>query len=131
MGHFLATIEGNRGEASRIGTKGSGIAATVNGWDCGISVSGICNGDTGQDEFEVTLTSGSGYGRSRHIGTFIKEDIEKLEEAGANRIDRTQIEPRELLDDEQPEGYMESDNDFVLHNIGVCVEFLEGNKGGN
>ena len=52
----------------------------INGWDCGISVSGICNGDTGQDESEVTLTSGSGYGRSRHIGTFTKEDIEHIEQ---------------------------------------------------
>jgi len=75
MGHFRATIEGNRGKASRLGTKSSGIAATVNGWDCGITVRAYHNRTTDRDEFDVTLTSGSGHGPSKHLGIFTKYDI--------------------------------------------------------
>lgn len=35
------------------------------------------------------------------------------------------IYPRRPYDDEKPDGYMESDNDFVLNNIGAAVELLE------
>ena len=28
-------------------------------------------------------------------------------------------------DDDQPDGYMESDKDFVLNNIELCVKILE------
>ena len=35
------------------------------------------------------------------------------------------IEPREPLDDEYPEGYMESDKDFIMHNIDAAVWLLE------
>lgn len=33
--------------------------------------------------------------------------------------------PRRPLDDNDPEGYMESDKDFVLNNIRWCVDQLE------
>ncbi len=35
------------------------------------------------------------------------------------------FKPREPLDDDFPEGYMQSDKDFVNCNIGICVQFLE------
>ncbi len=35
------------------------------------------------------------------------------------------VEPRELFDDEYPEGYMESDNDFIRHNVEAAVWLLE------
>lgn len=38
---------------------------------------------------------------------------------------RTAIIPREPLDDDNPDGYMESDRDFVVKNIDVAVELLE------
>ena len=35
------------------------------------------------------------------------------------------VKKRRLLDDDFPEGYMESDKDFVLNNCQLCVEMLE------
>lgn len=35
------------------------------------------------------------------------------------------VKPRELYDDEYPDGYMESDNSFVLNNCELCVKLLE------
>ena len=32
---------------------------------------------------------------------------------------------RRPLDDDQPDGYMESDRDFVNNNIELCVKILE------
>jgi hypothetical protein len=36
------------------------------------------------------------------------------------------FKPRRLLDDDNPNGYMESDLDYVLNNWGLVMEFLEG-----
>ena len=38
MAQFKATIKGTRGEASRLGSKVSGMSAKVNGWYSGINV---------------------------------------------------------------------------------------------
>jgi hypothetical protein len=35
------------------------------------------------------------------------------------------IYPRRPYDDEKPDGYMESDKDFVLNNLDAAVELLE------
>lgn len=37
----------------------------------------------------------------------------------------TAIIPRAPLDDDNPDGYMESDRDFVMKNIDAAVELLE------
>jgi len=36
-----------------------------------------------------------------------------------------EIHPRRPLDDDNPDGYLESDQDFVLNNLEVAVELLE------
>lgn len=38
------------------------------------------------------------------------------------------INSRRPLDDEQPDGYLESDNDFVNNNMEAAVWFLENHK---
>jgi alpha-D-ribose 1-methylphosphonate 5-phosphate C-P lyase len=38
MAQFYASIQGNHGPATRVGTKESGILAQVTGWDVGISI---------------------------------------------------------------------------------------------
>ena len=38
MAHFYATVQGNRGETSRTGSKNSGITAKAYGWDLGGTV---------------------------------------------------------------------------------------------
>lgn len=59
MAHFRATIQGNRGVASRLGSEGSGITAVINGWDSGIIVEGWYDKKLGIDVFCVTKTGGS------------------------------------------------------------------------
>ena len=38
MAHFYGTVQGNKGETSRIGSKNSGITAKAYGWDLGGTV---------------------------------------------------------------------------------------------
>jgi len=57
MAQFRATIKGQRGEVSRLGSKASGIQARVNGWDVGILVN--ANHIDGQDTMELYSTGGS------------------------------------------------------------------------
>jgi hypothetical protein len=38
---------------------------------------------------------------------------------------RQRIIPRRPYDDEQPDGYLEGDRDFLLNNVDVAVELLE------
>jgi len=38
----------------------------------------------------------------------------------------TSFKPRRLLADEEPEGYFESDDDFIKNNQDLVIEFLEG-----
>ena len=69
MAHFRATIRGNRGMASRLGTKSSGIEAYVDGWKVGVRVC-IYNQD-GRDHIVIYRTKGSedcsAYGQIAHI----------------------------------------------------------------
>jgi len=68
MAHFYAEIQGNRGEATRMGTKDSGMRAHIRGWNVGVKVYCTYNEETGEDEIEVYKTSGSnGYGHSELI----------------------------------------------------------------
>lgn len=70
MAHFYASIKGSRGEATRIGTKNSGIQGHIRGWNIGAKVH--CSVDkNGDDTVDIYLTSGSsGHKMSKHIGTF-------------------------------------------------------------
>lgn len=78
MAHFRATIQGNRGPASRCGQKHTGIHADINGWRLGIHVDGYYDADMGRDVFEVWKTTGSA---SRHfrklIGKFSQPPTER------------------------------------------------------
>ena len=59
MANFRGTVQGNREETSRLGTKDSGMRATVNGWKSGIRIRAYFDRNTGTDVFEVYLTRGS------------------------------------------------------------------------
>jgi hypothetical protein len=73
MAQFRATIRGRRGEASRLGSKSSGITAHINGWNAGVSV--YAAHEDGRDRFEIWLTSGSnGHRASRALGTLVQTD---------------------------------------------------------
>lgn len=57
MSHFYGSMTGGRGEVTRTGTKNSGMAVHVRGWDMGIFVDLIH--ENGVDKAVVYRTSGS------------------------------------------------------------------------
>lgn len=69
MARFYADIQGNRGEATRMGTTASGIEGHIRGWHIGFKV--VCRAidDPGLeiDECVVYETAGSGYGSGKEI----------------------------------------------------------------
>ena len=76
MAQFRGVLQGNRGEASRLGHKETGLVAMVNGWSGGVRVS--AQHINGEDTFDVYATGGSSYndgdgyiGRVTHDGKWI------------------------------------------------------------
>jgi hypothetical protein len=61
MAQFRGTIKGNRGQASRLGTKATGLSVTANGWNIGVDANLYHNMENGKDELEVFLTGGSNH----------------------------------------------------------------------
>ena len=76
MSHFYASIQGNRGEATRQGSKDSGIYGHVRGWDVGAQVTCYVDGE-GRDRVSVRLTGGSnGAVAGKCLGEYYCEDRE-------------------------------------------------------
>ena len=71
MAQFYASIQGNRGEASRMGSKNSGIEGHIRGWNIGARVVCFVDKKTGKDTVRVFKTAGSsGFGDSSLIAEF-------------------------------------------------------------
>jgi len=76
MAHFYGEIQGNRGEATRMGTKDSGFRGHIRGWHVGGSVNCHYNESKDRDEVSIYATKGSsGYGGSEHLADVIETDI--------------------------------------------------------
>lgn len=78
MATFYSSIKGSRGEATRCGTRNSGIRASVQSWNGSIT-SELSYND--KDELMVTIrtsTGSSSYGSQIFYGTF-EEFINKLQ----------------------------------------------------
>jgi len=58
MAQFIGKVQGNKGEATRLGTKTSGITVECNGWNSGVKVIGRVD-ENGNDVFTIVITSGS------------------------------------------------------------------------
>ena len=65
MAQFYAEIQGNRGEATRMGTKGSGIRGHIRGWHVGAAV--YVYHEDGQDIVRVYKTGGSAGSSAREL----------------------------------------------------------------
>ena len=77
MAQFYADIQGNRGMATRMGTKKSGLDGHIRGWYIGARVFMRFNEETKEDEVTVDLTNGSsGCHSSKRLGVFTVKDIE-------------------------------------------------------
>ena len=57
MARFYASIQGNRGEATRMGTKTSGIGGHIRGWNVGARIE--IRHVAGKDVVQVYRTGGS------------------------------------------------------------------------
>jgi len=57
MSHFYASIQGDKGEATRCGSKDSGSNSHTRGWNLGVAIEGYHH--SGEDFFQITITSGS------------------------------------------------------------------------
>jgi len=68
VAQYRATIEGNRGIASRLGTKSSGIECSVNGWDIGVSIT--ISHHLNKDVVNVALTGGSNGSYVKSLGVY-------------------------------------------------------------
>jgi hypothetical protein len=74
MARFRGTIQGQRGQASRLGSAKSGLTVNVNGWNVGIQV--FAEDSDWQDRFEVYLTGGSNRASNPvRIGIFTAADL--------------------------------------------------------
>lgn len=56
MAQFYGTLQGQRGEATRLGSKASGLTTTAAGWKGAIKVNIWHDEEHDQDQFEVRLT---------------------------------------------------------------------------
>ncbi|MGE0278325.1 MAG: hypothetical protein AB7R40_23260 [Nitrospiraceae bacterium] len=71
MARFYASIQGARGEATRMGSVASGISGHIRGWDVGVRVEGVSA--EGVDAFNVFATFGSnGGGQDVYLGQVIR-----------------------------------------------------------
>jgi hypothetical protein len=78
MARFYANIQGNRGEATRMGTPTSGIQGHIRGWSIGGRVQLWVN-DNGEDIISIELTSGSNYsGPAKILFQGTRADYEKF-----------------------------------------------------
>lgn len=69
MAQYRGTVSGQRGTASRLGSKSSGLTVTANGWDIGARV--VVNHEDGRDSVSVFLTHGSNNGgHAQCLGMF-------------------------------------------------------------
>ena len=80
MAQFYAQVQGNRGEATRMGTKQSGLHGHIRGWHIGARVE--CHHIAGEDYITVFLTHGSANpGHAQCLGRFKVASDGTFEEA--------------------------------------------------
>jgi hypothetical protein len=74
MAHFYASIQGNRGEATRCGSKTSGLTSTVSGWDIGVEVTLEYDANLGTDIVHIYATEGSNGCSRKRILSYIQKE---------------------------------------------------------
>ena len=74
MARFYASIQGNRGEATRMGTPSSGITGHIRGWSTGVRVEVDVDPETGRDRVKVLRTRGSNGGILSLIDEWVEDE---------------------------------------------------------
>lgn len=102
MSHFYGKLQGNKGEATRCGTRNSGLLAAANGRDIGGVVRAIEHDN--QDVMWFTLTGGSkGGSRQWSVAEITQADLCNLT-AGTHRLVPARIEPIVVVPLHEDEG---------------------------
>ena len=83
MARFRATMQGSRGQASRLGHKI--IEAKINGWGAGVSVTGTVDTD-GNDVFKIWATSGSNSRFSSKLIATVRSGVKPNFELSGNAV---------------------------------------------
>ncbi len=66
MARFRGTVQGGRTQASRLGHAKTGLEVNCNGWNGGVCIDAVADGDA--DCFQVSLTGGSNGGKTTVLG---------------------------------------------------------------
>ena len=77
MSQFYANIQGSRGEATRMGTKNSGMEGHIRGWGSGGKV--VMEHIEDKDVCFIYATGGSNYGSRKILIAKIKDGVIHLE----------------------------------------------------
>ena len=74
MARFYGGVSGQaKTEATRLGSKKSGLNTFCNGWHCGINVNAFADEDTDADTFDIYATAGStGDKHSFYLGRVVR-----------------------------------------------------------
>ena len=67
MAHFYGTLQGNRGQASRLGTKNSGLSTVAASYQGSVYVDIVHDKKTGEDIVTVALHTWFGKGIYREL----------------------------------------------------------------
>lgn len=83
MAHFLASIQGSRGEASRLGTKNSGLDVTAASWAGSVSVRLWYSASDDLDMCNISLAPWHGSGvhvplYHGPVGSFVFSDLSAI-----------------------------------------------------
>lgn len=76
MAQFMAKMQGQRGSASRLGSKSSGLTVSANGWNVGVKVE--ASHRTGRDTFDVYITGGSNNPTGALVIRLTEDDLKDL-----------------------------------------------------
>ena len=95
MSRFYGIVQGNRGEATRGGSAGSGIQGHVRGWDIGIKVHCYVD-DNGKDVCEAWTTGGSHSPSTVERLGIIKDEAGVIEREASPRVKRLDVAKRKL-----------------------------------
>jgi len=101
MAQYRATIKGNRGVGSRLGSKKTGLIATIDGWDDGIMVQASWNEKKDCDEFTVWRTGGSNHRKSFSLLAVVRRGSEDTPPSDRDSIGKAIGDSNTLSRDEQ------------------------------
>lgn len=121
MGYFYGTVRGRRGEATRCGTKDSGMETACASWEGAVRCNAYFNEDEGEDWVHVILGEWEGRGEKAAI-TLYHGPIGRLGGKGVQR----KVDPAEAVgivwDYMNEKGGARNEREFFVKNTMGGIE---------